>query len=166
MKKIILVPTDFTIESLHVVKSLLSKAREDDVYDIILLHGVRLTDSITELLFFSKATVLESLSNCEFDEACLVIKNKFASQINSIRKDIFIGSTQAAFNSYVEANRVDKVYISTGYELQLSSRKSFDILPYIRKSGLMIDQVDWKVESRMPEKGKLAAIFANSMSAN
>lgn len=166
MKKTILVPTDFSIESLHVVKSLLSKAHEDEVFDIILLNGVHLSDSITELLFFSRTSLIQSMSNRHFDEACMVIKNKFSSQINSMRKDIFTGTTQAAFNNYVEANKIDMAYISTNYELQMTSKKSFDVLPYIKKSALLIDQVDWKLDTKIPEKGKLAAIFANSMSSN
>lgn len=166
MKKTILIPTDFSIESLHVVKSVLSKSHGEEVYDIILLHGVRMTDSITELLFFSSASLIDSLSNHQFNEACMVIKNKFSSQINSMRKDIFSGTTQSAFNNYIEANKVSKAYIPTNYELQLTSKKSFDILPYIKKSGLVIDQIDWKIETRIPEKGKLAALFANNMSTN
>lgn len=166
MKKTILVPTDFSIESLHVIKSLLSKSNEEEVFDIILLHGIRLDDSITELLFFSRTSLIQSMSDRHFDEACMVIKNKFASQINSMRKDVFTGITQAAFNNYLEANKVDKAYISTNYALQTTNKKSFDILPYIKKSGLSIDQVDWKVETRVTERGKLSAIFANSMSSN
>ncbi|WPP50519.1 hypothetical protein [Catalinimonas niigatensis] len=166
MKKTILVPTDFSIESLHVVKSLLSRAHEEELFNIILLSGVHLSDSITELLFFSRTSLIQSMSNRHFDEACMVIKNKFSSQINSMCKDIFTGATQSAFNNYVEANKIDKAYISTNYKLQMPSKKSFDILPYIKKSALLIDQVDWKVETRVTERGKLSAIFANSISSN
>jgi len=159
MKKTILIPTDFTIESLNVVKSFLSKSNKESTYDIILLHSVHLNDSITDLLFFSRIDTINSLTNRQFNDACDIIKNKYASQINSIRKDIFTGINQASFNNYIEANRVDEAFIPANYKLNLSSKKSFDILPFIKQSDLHVDEIDWKVDSKMPEKGKLAEIF-------
>ncbi len=161
MRKKILIPTDFSIASLNVVKSFLSKAASNCKYDIILLHGVHMSDSITDLLFFSKRNLIDSLSSAEFDEACSVIKNKFASQINSIRKDIFTGVNQAAFENYVEAHQIDEAYIPAHYEMNFSSSKSFDVIPFIKKSAVKTDAIDWNIDTAIPEKGKLAEVFLN-----
>ncbi|MEK6478777.1 hypothetical protein WJR50_14620 [Catalinimonas sp. 4WD22] len=166
MKKTVIVPTDFSIESLHVVKTILSMTSREEKFDIIFLHGVHLTTSITELLFFSHSEMIRKLSNPHFDEACHVIKNKFSSQINSIRKDIFTGFTQAAFENYLEKNQVDKAFISSTYDLQMSRKNSFDLIPFIKRSNLMVDQVDLRIETRVSEKGKLAVIFANTISTS
>jgi hypothetical protein len=166
MGKTILIPTDFTVESLQLVKSFLSRSNSNESYDILLVHGVDLGDSITDLLFFSKNKHIELLSNKAFEDACDIIINKYDSQINSLRKDIFTGYTQSAFNNYVEANNVGEAFVPGNYKLNLRHKKSFDILPYIRKSNLKTEAIEWLLKETMPEKGKVAEVFYNSTSAN
>ncbi len=166
MKKNVLIPTDFTIESLNVVKSVLNNRPDGCRYNIVLLHGIRMSDSITDLLFFSKAKVLESLNSRSFEEACDVIKNKYASAVASIRTDIYTGNTRAAFNDYLIANRIDEVYIPGRYDLQLNSKKSIDILPYIKGCKRPVYEIEWNMEVMLPEKGKLAEIFYNEVTAS
>lgn len=163
MKKTILLPTDFTIESLNVLKTVLSQSNTDDSFDIILLHGVHMTDSITDLLFFSKHKIIHEMVSEEFNQACSVIKNKYASKINSIRKDIFTGFTQSAFNSYAEANQIDEVYLPSNFQWNFDKRKSFDLIPYIKKSKLTIHQIGWQTNNSIPEKGKVAELFFNGI---
>ncbi|HMO60607.1 MAG TPA: hypothetical protein PKC39_04360 [Ferruginibacter sp.] len=166
MKKKILLPTDFSIESLNLLKSILSQNNDGWKYDIVLLHGVTLTSSISELLFFSKASLIQSLTNTDFEDACNVLKNKYASHINSIRKDIFTGFTQTSFNNYVEANRFDMACIPASYKLQIKSSKSFDVVPFIKKSKLKTEQIEWNMETLMPEKGRLAELFFRGVATN
>ncbi|MBK1438578.1 hypothetical protein JHJ32_01135 [Parapedobacter sp. ISTM3] len=165
MEKNVLIPTDFTIESLNVVKSVLNDRPYECRYNIILLHGVQMSDSITDLLFYSKAKMLESLSNRHFDEACGVIRNKYASGINSMRVDLFNGSSQAAFDGYLLGNRIDEIYVPGRYRLRTSNKKSVNVLPYIRKCGKPVISVDWNMEVVLPEKGSLAEIFYNEATA-
>ncbi len=159
MRKNILIPTDFTVESLHVVKSFLQQAKADSRYNIILLFGVHLNDSITDLLFFSKSRMIDNLSDENFNDACDIIKNKYASQLNVIRKDIFTGGGQAAFDHYLEANRIDEAYIPGNYSLSLKKKGSFDTIPFIKASHLNIKEINWKKSEALPEKGKLAEVF-------
>jgi len=161
MNKKILIPTDFSIESLTMVKTLMAQKPSHVVYDIILLHGVDLNDSITDLLFFSRSKVLSSLSNPQFEEACAVIQNKFVSEIRSLRKDIFTGTTQLSFNNYLEANRIDEIYLPENYELNLTNKKSFDLIPYIKKSVLDAHEVQIDLDQRVSEKGNLSSLFFN-----
>ncbi len=163
MKKTILLPTDFTIESLHVLKTVLSQSKQDEIFDIILLHGVHLNDSITDLLFFSKQKVLAKIVSKEFNEACSVIQNKYASKINSVRKDIFTGFTQSAFNSYAEANQVDAVYLPSDFTWNFDKRRSFDLTPFIQKSKLPVYKIAWLSNNSIPEKGKVAELFFNGI---
>jgi len=165
MRRTILIPTDYTVESLNLVKAALSKRSNGKKYDIILIHGIFLSSSITELLFLSKDKIIESLSNPEFDEACEVLRNKFDSQINSLRKDFFSGSWQSAFNNYVEGNRIDEAFIPSNHSLKRTSKKSFDIIPYIKKSDIPVNEVDWNSSHAIPEKGRLAEIFSNNFSS-
>lgn len=159
MIKNILIPTDFTVESLNLVKSFLKQKKSDFVCNIILLHGTTLSDSITDLLFFSKSRAIESLSNKAFEEACDIIRNKYDSQINIVKKDIFTGKNQAAFDHYIAANKIDEAYIPSDYTSGRTDGKSFDLIPYIKKSSLHVKEVKWRNTEAVPEKGKLAEVF-------
>lgn len=158
MKKTVLIPTDFTIESLKMVKSLLSQSNGNYKYDVVLLHGVYLADSITDFIFFSKTRLLKSLTNHLFEEACVVLKNKFMSQLYMLRKDVFTGGTQAAFDNYLLANNIAEIYIPAHYPLVQADEKSFDLLPFIRKSEVPVHEIEWEVKE-IPEQEKLAEIF-------
>jgi hypothetical protein len=163
MRKTIIFPTDFSIQSLNIVKSVLSSKSDNERFNIILLHGLDMGDSITDLLFNSKTQCISELSNSEFDDACEIIRNKFESRIRSIRKDLFTGFSQAAFDHYVQANRVTEAYLPVNYQLQLTNGRSFDIVPYILNSGLVLNEVAWQENPMMPEKGQLAEVFHNQM---
>lgn len=164
MRKRILIPTDFTVESLNVVKLMLSEEKEHNKLDIILLHGLSLTESITDLLYFSKAKTIQSLSNSAFEEGCGIIKNKFESRINSMRVDLFFGSNQNAFDNYVEALQVEKAFLPANYKFQLTNSKSFDLLNFINNSPLQINEVKWISEHSVSPKGELSNVFFNTIS--
>lgn len=165
MIKNILIPTDFTIESLNILKIVLSNLDENGRYNIILIHGVETTDSITEFLFFSKSKLIESISNEDFSEACEILKNKYSNIVNALRKDVFTGFTQNAFNNYLEANKVDEIFIPENYSMRMASGKSFDILPFIEKCNLDTTLVSFNTKGSIPEKGNVAEIFYNGVAA-
>ncbi len=166
MRKTIVVPTDFSVQSLNVLKNVLSAHKGDCRYDIILLHGSHLTDSITDLMFVSKRRIAEQLSNPAFEAACGVIHNKFASQINSIRKEIFTGFTQNAFDNFIEANKVEDIYVSAQKNSRFTSKKSFDVLPFVYGSLARIHEVVCSMETVLPEKDKVAEVFFNSVATS
>ena len=159
MKKTILIPTDFTVQSLNVLKSILSSNPSNNTYDIILLHGFNLNDSIMDLLFFSKFQQINSLSSPEFKEACEVIKNKFASQINSITMDLFTGYTVSSFNSYIEINKVDEIIMSD-LEPSFSHKSSFNLSRFVKKCKMNPITINPSINSISPEKGKVAEVFS------
>ena len=171
MEKTVLIPTDFSIASLNIVKNYLNQQPADVRLNIILLHGLHQTDSITSLLFYSKSRMLEELTGKDFNEGCHVLKNKYASQIRTMRKDVFSGFTQAAFNQYAEANRIDEVWLVSHlsqqdslYNPKFKSKNSFDLLPYIKASKLRIETIGSEVDVPMPEKGNVAELFFNRVS--
>lgn len=163
MTKTILFPTDFTIESLNVVKTVLNDVNPNMKCDIILVHGIRMSDSISDLLFFSKSRFIEEISNEAFDDACEVIRNKFDSRINSIRTDIFSGYNQNAFNNFVEGNKVDEAYMPMNYDLKLTYRKSFNILPFIKNSSVVVNEIAWQAQQEMPGKGQVSEVFYSNV---
>lgn len=159
MKKTILIPTDFTVQSLNILKSILSSNPSNNTYNIILLHGFNLSDSITDLLFFSKFQQINSLSSPEFKEACEVIKNKFASQINSMTMDLFTGYTISSFNNYIEINKIDEIIMSD-IEPSFSHKSSFNLSRFVKKCKMSPITVNSSINTISPEKGKVAEVFS------
>ncbi len=138
----VLIPTDFTIESLNPVKYLLNSYPPETVFDIVLFFGFRLPDSTIELMYFSKSRLIYDVTNLEFEEACVHIKKNYAGQIHALKLDIFTGANNAAFQNYLEANHIEKACVSVSHQLKLPHKRSFDLLPFLYKSGINIQVVD------------------------
>lgn len=162
MKKTILIPTDFTIQSLNILKTFLNQ-NPSNQYNIVLVHGLNIGDSIRDLLFFSKNKQIQELANDAFIEAFEVIKNKFDSQINSLKIDFFTGSNQVAFNNYIEGYQINQI-IDSNYKLTFSTRKSFDFTLYFNKAKVEITTIEITNHVNIPEKGNLAEVFFNQVS--
>ena len=158
MQKKILIPTDFSVQSLNILKSILSNNSSKTRLDIILIHGFRLSDSIMDLLFYSKHQQISALTTSEFKEACGVIKNKYDSQINSLTIELFSGFNVSAFNNYLEANKIDEIFISDK-EMTFTNKSSFDLSHYIKKCRINSSTINISNNSIFPEKGKVAEVF-------
>ena len=137
----VLIPTDFTIESLNTVRHLLNNDSSETTFDITLFFGFRLPNSTRELIFFSKSKLIYDVSNPRFEEACLRIKKDYVGQVNSLELDIFTGINKAAFQNYLEAKHIDKVYVPVKYQLKLPHKRSFNLLPFLYKSGIDVHEV-------------------------
>jgi hypothetical protein len=159
MIKNVLIPSNFTVESLHVVKSILSSSQDNSKYNFILVYGASLSDSSIDLLFYSKSRMLREYSSKDFDDALNVLKNKYASKINSIRKDIFSGIHQNAFNNFLQANNIAEIHIPETFKS--SSSGSINLFKFIENSSLPVQVVDIPMTAGVPEKGMVAEIFAS-----
>ena len=56
--KRVFISTDFSIQSLSVINQLV-KESSNTVFDIVLIHGYQPSNTITDLLFFSKNKMIE-----------------------------------------------------------------------------------------------------------
>lgn len=160
--KCILIPTDFTVSSLNLLKKVLSSNIRGEQFDIVLLHGIYLDYlSITDLMFFRKHEILKQLIKPEFSEALMILKNKYQSSIRTIREDIFTGLNQTAFNNFIKNSGIDEVFVHEDYNFIKQHKSSFNLIPYIKKSGLKINGVSNATPSKAPEVGQIAEILIN-----
>lgn len=162
MTKTILIATDFSLESLDILKKVLKNKtdkNDENQYNILLVSGYDMGDSIRDLLFTTKSSVFGKIRPQEFCDAYSIINNKYPSLINKITCDIFTGSFQRTFNSFVEAANVDEAYYSTSRSRHLS-KNQFDITSYLKKCK-HVDAVEIATETTelVPEKGRLAEVF-------
>lgn len=158
MNKNILIPTDFSIESLNLVKHAAEEAAPGRV-NVLLAHGLRLSDSILDLLFFSRNREISKLTNRDFDTACKVLRNRYKAHINSLQIDFFSGFTESAFRFFLDAHKVEEILIPKSYELKNITPNSFDLLPFIKSSSYPVNEVQWQHVENVPEKGRLAEVF-------
>ncbi|HLP56202.1 MAG TPA: hypothetical protein VK151_14290 [Fluviicola sp.] len=159
MQTTILIPTDFTIESISLLKVALQEYPNEEL-KIVFVHGIYLPDSIQELMFFSRSKTLAQLENADFTEACAVLQNKFSSQIVSIVTELFTGKNQSAFHNFLSANKIDVIISPNNHLLKSTLKTSMDLLPFIHKARTAKIYTDWEARPVIPEKDKLAEIFA------
>lgn len=146
VKKVI-VPTDFSVKSLSVIKEIMDSSTENEVFEIILLHGIHPPTSITDLLFMQPAKYVRQMETPEFKQASEVIKSKYQSRIRAMYIDLITSEHRSYFRTYTEKNKVSEIYIPVGVNLNFSGKHSFDIIPLLRKSKLTITEVQLGAEN-------------------
>ncbi|GEN67107.1 hypothetical protein [Chryseobacterium rhizosphaerae] len=161
MTKTILIATDYSLESLNILKKVLKEkeASEDqNQYDILLTSGYDSGDSIRDLLFNTKTSIFNKIRPAEFCDAYGIVKNKYPHLVNKIICDVFTGSFQRTFNQYVNAENIEEAYYSSS--IKSKGKGKFDLIPYIKNcKDLKSHEIAVEVRERLPERGRLAEIF-------
>ncbi|MBW7675250.1 hypothetical protein [Chryseobacterium chendengshani] len=162
MIRTILIATDFSLESLNILKKVLKQKNTEELdtrYNILLVTGYDMGDSIRDLLFNTKGTVFSKIRSKEFCDAYGIIKNKYPHLVNKIFCDVFSGSFQKAFDNYLKAENIQEAY----YTLFLKNKNAngrFDLAPYIKKAkNIQVKEIPLEVPESMPERGRLAEVF-------
>jgi hypothetical protein len=158
MAKTILVPTDFSISSLNMVKSALERHQGHPLI-VIFGVGVNLPDGIVDKLFFSRYQLVQGLIPKEFDEACQIVRKRYASAIRDMRVEAFSGFTQAAFQNFIDGNQIEEIYFPTS-PLTLTP-DTFDLLSFVRNARLPKVSVSIREESTNNHVNGLAQLFTN-----
>lgn len=158
MNKSIALLTDFSVDSLTMLRHAL-KQEENTKLNIILIHGYRSSDSIMDLLFYSKETQIQSLTNESFTNALQIIKNGYSSRIASIKIELLSGVTSAAIRNSLEAWSISEVYIPRKNFLKLTSERSFNLVPLLKRSGMKIIEADMPQSEDIHLKSGLAELF-------
>ncbi|MDR2237402.1 MAG: hypothetical protein LBE92_14875 [Chryseobacterium sp.] len=164
MTKTILIATDYSLESLNILKKVLKEkdASEDqNQYKILLVSGYDQGDSIRDLLFNTKSTIFSKIRPEEFCDAYGIIRNKYPHLVDKIVCDIFTGSFQRTFNQYVKAENIEEAYYASS--IKSKGKGKFDMVPYIKKcKELPSQEIKVEVPERLPERGRLAEIFVEA----
>lgn len=162
MTKSILIATDYSLESLHILKEVLKEknvSEDQNQYTVFLVSGYDMGDSIRDLLFNTKSTIFNKIKPQEFNDAYEIIKNKYPHLIDKITCDVFTGSFQRTFDQYIKAEHIEEAYYSSS--IKSKGKGKFDLIPYIKKcKHLQSQEITIEIHERLPERGRLAEIFA------
>ena len=160
----ILLPTDFSIESLNVLKHYLQKNSKDTLLDVVLVHGQTLSDSISELLFFSKYRMLKELNIEHFEDAVKILQNKYDSKLRNVHIDIFTGHNQSAFENYLTGNKIDEIVLSEQLSFKQHNKKSFDITRFALKADIPVTKLNCDQEvSSNADTADISSLFNNNV---
>ncbi|PZU90102.1 MAG: hypothetical protein DI529_03560 [Chryseobacterium sp.] len=158
----ILIATDFSLESLDILKKVLKKKNDsgdESKYNILLVSGYEMNDSIRDLLFSTKNTIFNKIRSEEFCDAYNIIKNKYPHLVNKIICDIFSGSFQRTFNNFIDAKKVDEAYYAAAKSKNLH-KNQFEITSFLKKCKYVdAQEVVTEMPEFVPEKGRLAEVF-------
>lgn len=154
--KTLLIPTDFKLQSLNCIPQLTQQFYPHKL-NIILVHTIGVTDSISELLMLSRRSVEYRHIPDAFYKACNEIKRDYKININEIRIEFFYGNTVAAFKNFLEANGVDAIIDLENYDYELLTEKSSDPTLLMSRSGVQVITIDTMlpvtaVESELQEE--------------
>lgn len=132
MSKNILIPTDFTIRSLRLVSQALENIPSEEVR-ITLFHLMDPPSGITDLLFMSEKQVKKQLVHQDFEDACDIIRNKYASAIQHFDIEILFGNSRAFLQNYIDAQAVDCIVYDKKHEYQTPAKRSINPYSLIEK---------------------------------
>lgn len=138
----ILIPTDFKISSLEPLKALLQFQNEESI-KVLLVHGIYLSNSISDLLFFDQSDLKIELAGKEYLGKLYELEKELGSKVASMQVIFFSGFTQSSFEQFTETNKVDRIIIPYELEFDWSHKKSMDILPFLHKSKVAKQLIAW-----------------------
>lgn len=159
--KRILIPTDFSISSLNIVKSALEQL-EDDAHHITLIVGRESSNSISDLLFYSKEKVLKELITADFIDAIQLIQNRYSTKISSISYDVLHSQNKNYIRNYVEANNIELLVLPDQLAFTKRNKKSINLIPILAKLGVNTMFVEWDREDGAKETNNISDLFFHS----
>jgi len=159
MRKTILIPTDFTITPLLLLKH--AVAHTATPLDVVFLYCTPLPDSITDLLFYSPKKIIEAAVTPAFSEGCAVIQNKYPEKILSVHYELFHGRSVDAFEIMCEVIHIDEAIIA--HAPAATHKQTFDPAPIIRKSTVPFREVDLDSHVHVRERDLLTELFVSAV---
>jgi hypothetical protein len=132
--KNILIPTDFSIRSLDLVKAAVY-AGINEPMNILLVNFFKMSDNIQELMMLSRRMKDYEYISDEFREVCNQLQERYPARINSIKVECFYGSTIAVFKNYLFGNGINMIVYDEHYRFIKLNKSSIDPLNIIKKSG-------------------------------
>jgi len=139
--KHILIPTDFSIKSLNTVHAVLQSHHSEEQLKITLFHLLDTPADISALMFRSMRNKHYEMVSEDFAEACEILQNRYRSVIKSMHIKFGFGNSVSYVRNFLEGEGVSAVAYSSDMKLARPSKKSIDVIPLLKKTGFIIEDV-------------------------
>jgi len=133
----ILIPTDFSVRSLHLVRYALNHFSGKNI-TVTLFHMIELPGGITDLLMIPRERKYLKLMNKNYREGIDMLTNSYGSRIESIRTQFVFGNRQTIFDQFVTAQRATVIVFPDNFDLTMPESSSIHPLPFIRKAKIPV----------------------------
>ncbi len=140
--KQVLVPTDLTVRSLNIVHDLVRRNNETWL-NIHLVHMVRLSSDISELLFTRKNHLYGLVSN-RFTDSLQMLKNRYRANINSIGLQFFYGNHGGALRNIADSLAIDEICYYSDYDYTQPFTHSVNMIPFVKKCGVPASGIEMR----------------------
>ncbi|OOQ62147.1 hypothetical protein [Mucilaginibacter pedocola] len=104
----ILIPTDFSLESLQAVPALIQQ-QPGQKFNITMVNFLGLSDSISDLLMLSRRSREYEYVTQEFLDELTRLSREYGEYIESLQTEFFYGNTVALFKNYLEARDINQI---------------------------------------------------------
>jgi hypothetical protein len=150
MKKI-LIPTDFTVESLELVEYAILNY-PDTKLDIILVAGFRLPEERWAVTHFSSSEQVRRQLTDQFIAAKRRLLLEHRNNIYNLSFELFTGINSCAFQNFLEQHDVQSAIVPNGEMLHYQSNKWFDVTGFLRKNVDDVVEVPMERPEELPQR--------------
>ncbi len=158
----VLIPTDFSIDSIQVLKSYLKQNPNTKPLKVVFGAGFDIGNSIHNLMFYSKNKIHKKLQIEAFENALDIIRNKYSNSIETIEISFFTGWNQASFNHFLEGNKIEDIIYAQDGILKSNNKNWFDITPRLKNCKLHKTTVETEyVNESEKEYHSFSPLFSN-----
>ena len=158
MKKV-LIPTDFTIESLELVEYAILNF-PNTTLDIVLVAGYRLPDTRWAVANFSAKEQIHQQLHEPFRVAMRRLLLEHKNHISNLHFEVFTGINSFAFRNFMEQHEVSCALIPKGKMLHFSGNRWFDITGFIKKNITELIEIPMERGKEIPqERFSLISLF-------
>lgn len=135
--KNVLIPTDFTTESLQLLNQT-AETMQGTKFNAVLFHAFNLPDDIIELMFIGRDKIHTGLVTDEFRNRCRKIKNLHHETLHSVSVKYIYGNTVRLFKNFADANHISLIVLPEELQLQMLHKYSVHPASFLKKSGIEI----------------------------
>jgi len=147
----ILIPTDFTIDSLQLVEYAILNF-PDTKLDIVLIAGYRLPDTRWGITHFSEREQIREQLSDKFKDAKRRIVLEHKKNIETVSFELFTGVNSFAFQNFLEQmNSVDAV-VPKKKALHCPNNKWFDTTEFIKNNVKNVIEAPVELTEKPTEK--------------
>jgi len=158
MRKI-LIPTDFTVESLQLIEYAFINFPNTKL-DIILIAGFKLPDTRWAITHFNEKSQIRKQLSEEFYKAKRLLVREHKEAIKDITFELFSGVNSFAFQNFLEQLHVEDAIVPKDNSMHCLSKKWFDTTNFIKKNVKNVIEVPVELTEEVPQrKYSLVSLF-------
>ncbi|NGM66919.1 hypothetical protein [Sphingobacterium sp. SGR-19] len=122
----VLIPTDFTVNSLRIVLEYLESSDHQQV-ELVLACGYNLGESIGMLLGFTLDDHLAEMQKEDFLKGCEIIRSRFEDKIVEMYSDLMISKNKRYVRNYLKGRQLTQIVLPDAFEFKYLGN-CFDIV--------------------------------------